>query len=252
MIPVSWVGADNLSANWQATILLGACAARTLPTIFDGAFWGTTVTWLQIAIVTIVDTKVQPVTTTLETVSWRAIEHGCLVTWETESIKGWSFFNPEVPASWASETIGFILPIASLTAWVALVAGWIILIEVLMPCAIIARVRCLYILRWFIYAQPTLIIPNISLGTDLDTLVIIDSIGTWGTNKASIGRVFTQGTSLVAFLTFLLSKVCIKTWATFTKTSWVAEREGMVVAFNALLEWGSNAMLASKVAFFTI
>ncbi len=67
------------------------------------------------------------------------------MAWETKSIKGRSFFNPEVPSSGASEAVGFVLTVASLTARVTLITGLVILIEVLMPGAVIARVGCLYI-----------------------------------------------------------------------------------------------------------
>jgi hypothetical protein len=62
------------------------------------------------------------------------------VAWETKSIEGGSFFNPEVSASGASEAVGFVLPIASLTAGVTLITGLIILIEILMPGTILAKV----------------------------------------------------------------------------------------------------------------
>jgi hypothetical protein len=66
------------------------------------------------------------------------------------------------------------------------IASIVVLIEVLMPAAIVASIRSFYISRRFINAQSSLFIPYVTLRAHFDTLIIVDTVSTRGTNEASV------------------------------------------------------------------
>ena len=68
----------------------------------------------------------------------------------------------------------------------AFFTGFVVFIEVRMPTAVVASVRCFNISWWFVYTETSFYISNIPRGTYFDALVVVDSESIRSADDATI------------------------------------------------------------------